>query len=800
MARAKPNLQRGLDREVHQIVQKILRSNNNTDSAESSNTANRLSTDTVYERIRRSNSSLARRSKVLLLDSIDRILSSIQDLSSESEDSWDHVAREEENRRLKEPDASNAMNRKIAKGFQTNTKRMAETAPEFSRSPKRAIARPVENSGRVMNDTSNTGLEITHGALQSNGVKSKGSDQGRDAHNHRTVSHPSGRPDSVTMPSRSQFEADIEPPSDVSLSDLGGMDDVIKRLEKHVLLPLKFPARYYKKRKIPRGVLLHGPPGCGKTMLCEALGAQLQIPFVRISAPSIVSGMSGESEKTLRNLFERAISVAPCVIFLDEIDAITPKRDNAHREMEKRIVTQLLTCMDDLALEKTDGKPVIVLATTNRPDSIDIGLRRAGRFDLEIPINAPDAKTRENILRAQTRGTSLSDDVDFAKLAKLTPGFVGADLDSLIFKAGDASEERFLEALKAMNPKSIASATDPSGDADANMQDISHLENSASAVELSEAVKSFCQVDELLSGGVPRDQLETTALAADTITMADFMDALPQVQPTSKREGFTAIPETSWADIGALAEVRAKLKSIILGPIQDPELYESFDMNSPEGVLLYGPPGCGKTLLGRALANEAGATFLPINGPELLSKYVGDSEKAVRETFSKARSMRPCVMFFDELDALVPKRAGEAMSEASARVVNTLLTELDGIGGVAAREGIYVVAATNRKEMIDDAMLRRGRLGEHVYVGLPDEVARVEILATLLRKVRCSPDHELEDLMRQGAADFARLCKGFSGADLAGMLQKAKLEAVGHKRKYICLEDLEKAKVEISSC
>lgn len=533
---------------------------------------------------------------------------------------------------------------------------------------------------------------------------------------------------------------DRSPPTHVNLANLGGVDSVIQQLEDLIVLPLLQPDVYLNSKiQPPRGVLLHGPPGCGKTMIANAFAAELGISFIALSAPSIVSGMSGESEKALRDHFEEAKKMAPCLVFIDEIDAITPKRESAQREMEKRIVAQLLTCMDDLALEKTGGKAVIVLAATNRPDSLDPALRRGGRFDKEINLGVPNEAVREQILRALTREMYLSEDLDFLRLAKLTPGFVGADLNDLVSTAGSAAIKRLLATLKIQ-------ATDL--DIETDNENVS-----VKVIELRRLIKRAKESS--------LDSIESISITND-----DFLTALPKIQPSSKREGFATIPDTTWADIGALRPVREELLTAIVEPIRHPEKYKRVGITAPTGVLLWGPPGCGKTLLAKAVANESRANFISVKGPELLNKFVGESERAVRQVFVRARSSIPCVIFFDELDALVPRR-DDTLSESSARVVNTLLTELDGL---SSREGIYVIGATNRPDIIDSAMLRPGRLETLLFVDLPGEDERVEILQTLSRNLQIP--------FTESIAQVARGCEGFSGADLESLLRRAGYAAI----------------------
>ena len=543
-----------------------------------------------------------------------------------------------------------------------------------------------------------------------------------------------------------RVDVDRSPPTDISLHNLGGVEDVIKELNELVALPMLYPETFIRTGiQPPRGVLLHGPPGCGKTMLANAFAAEIGVSFIPLSAPSLVAGMSGESEKKIREIFDEAKRMAPCLVFIDEIDVIMGKRESAQREMEKRIVAQMLTCMDDMALEKTGGKPVIIIAATNRPDSLDPALRRAGRFNKEINLGVPNEQAREKILRALTQKLTLADDFDYRNLAKLTPGFVGADLNDVVSVAGTEAMKRMMAALtEQTTPMDIDSVSQEFG-------------ISPALLVLRSLVASAGQAS-------PDGDF--------SITYQDFLTAVPKVQPSAKREGFATIPDTTWAHIGALHEVREQLEMAIVEPIKRPESFARLGLTTPAGVLLWGPPGCGKTLLAKAVANESKANFISIKGPELLNKYVGESERAVRQVFERARSSIPCILFFDELDALVPKRE-DSLSEASSKVVNTLLTELDGMSN---RTGIYVVAATNRPDMIDPAMLRPGRLGTSVFVDLPTPDERVEILKALYKKAL--PDAKIEEV--SSLEDVARdtRCTGYSGADLGNLHQAAAVAAL----------------------
>lgn len=556
-------------------------------------------------------------------------------------------------------------------------------------------------------------------------------------------------------------EKDKSEENNVHLTDLGGVDQIIDEVLELIALPLAHPEVFTTLGSdIPRGVLLHGPPGCGKTLLAHAIANEIGCAFVSVSAPSIVSGMSGESEKKLRSLFDDAKQLAPCLVFIDEIDAITPKRETAQREMERRIVAQLLTCMDDVALSKTGGKPVMVIGATNRPDSIDPALRRGGRFDHEVCMPVPDQNAREKILATLARNLRIDGNCSFVELAKRTPGYVGADLNALVSAAGTAAIKRIFQTLSEPDmmlddsvPAPLKAISDISG-----ANDNSH-DNANDKISV---VRSFL-------ARYP-EPLTETDLEGLSIIFDDFLTALKQVQPSSKREGFATVPDVTWKDVGAMAKVREELEYAVVQPIQSPEIYLQAGISAPSGVLLWGPPGCGKTLLAKAVANESKANFISVRGPELLNKYVGESERAVRQVFVRARASTPCIIFFDELDALVPKR-DDAQSEASSRVVNTLLTELDG---TSDRSGVYVVAATNRPDMIDSAMLRPGRLDKQLFVELPDSRDRAEILRAvcLKNKSPLSADIDLELIARDTK------CRNFSGADLASLIREASVFAL----------------------
>ncbi|MCD7464382.1 hypothetical protein HAX54_052610 [Datura stramonium] len=500
--------------------------------------------------------------------------------------------------------------------------------------------------------------------------------------------------------------------------DLGGMDAVLEELKMEVIVPLYHPqlTRHLGVRPIS-GILFHGPPGCGKTKLAHAIANETRVPFYKLSATELVSGsfrqiligiligvfsISGASEENIRELFSKAYRTAPSIVFIDEIDAIASKRENLQREMERRIVTQLMT----------EPGSVLVIGATNRPDAIDPALRRPGRFDREIALAIPDENARVQILSVLTRNLRVEGAFDLMKIARSTPGFVGADLASLTNKADDDDAEEWWR--KPWSPEEM----------------------------------------EKLS-----------------INMADFEEAAKLVQPSSRREGFSAIPNVKWEDVGGLDSLRHDFARYIIRHIKNPKDYVGFGVDMETGFLLYGPPGCGKTLIAKAVANEAGANFIHIKGPEILSKYLGESELNIRTIFTRARTCSPCIVFFDEVDALTSER-GKGGSWVVERLLNQLLMELDGAD---QRKGVYVIGATNRPEVMDKALLRPGRLGRPVYVSLPSRDERGLILKALARK---KPIDSSVDLVTIGRDDA---CKNLSGADLAALMNEAAMLALEDK-------------------
>lgn len=497
----------------------------------------------------------------------------------------------------------------------------------------------------------------------------------------------------------------------VTYDDLGGMEREVAKIREMIELPLTHPEVFERLGMTPpKGVLLHGLPGCGKTLLARAVAHEAAAAFIYVSGPEIMQKFVGESEARLRKIFEDAQRRAPCIIFFDEIDAIAPKRERVEGEVEKRVVAQLLALMDGL---KSRGD-VIVMAATNRPNSIDPALRRPGRFDREIAIGIPNEHARREILEIYARGMPLAEGVDLADLAATTHGFTGADLNALCREAAMAALRR--------------------------------------------------QLPELALGSGP---VSYEALMAMEVKMSDFREALSEVAPSGLREVSVEVPNVRWEDVGGLDPIKATLREAIAWPLSQPLLFEQFGLQPPRGILLYGPPGNGKTLLVKALASQSNLNFISVKGPELLSKYVGESEQGVRELFARARHAAPCVIFLDEVDALAPKRGLDGRSPVTDRVVSQLLTELDG---VEALRDVWVIAATNRFDMIDDALLRPGRLDFHLEVSRPDRDARAAILGVHLRKKPVDKGVNV--------AALADLTDGLSAAEVRFVCDRAALNAI----------------------
>jgi len=502
----------------------------------------------------------------------------------------------------------------------------------------------------------------------------------------------------------------------VTWEDIGDLDEAKRKLREMVELPMRQP-ELFKHLGIepPKGVLLYGPPGTGKTLLAKALANEIGAYFIAISGPEIMSKYYGESEQRLREIFQQAQENAPSIIFIDEIDSIAPNREEVTGEVERRVVAQLLTLMDGL---KERGK-VVVIAATNRPNAVDPALRRPGRFDREIEISPPDVKARKEILMVHTRNVPLAEDVDLDKIASITHGFTGADLAALVKEAAMNAIRRFIEEKK---------------------------------VNLNEPIKP-----EILK------ELK--------VTWNDFMSAMKDMNPSLIREIYVEVPNVRWSDIGGLDEAKQQLKEAVEWPLKYPEIYEKMGVRPPRGILLFGPPGTGKTLLAKAAATESEANFIAVRGPEILSKWVGESEKAIREIFRRARQVAPTIVFFDEIDSIAPARGFRYdTSGVTDRIVNQILAEMDGIQPLS---NVVVIAATNRPDILDPALLRPGRFDRLVYIPPPDKQSRLSILKIHTRKVPLASDVDLDKL--------AEMTEGYTGADLEALVREAVMLALREK-------------------
>ena len=515
----------------------------------------------------------------------------------------------------------------------------------------------------------------------------------------------------------------------VTYEDIGGLHEQIQRIREMIELPLRYPELFQKLGiEPPKGVLLYGPPGCGKTLLAKAVATEAEANFILINGPEIMNKYYGESEARLREIFRKAEEEAPSIIFIDEIDAIAPKRSEVTGEVEKRVVAQLLALMDGL---ETRGQ-VIVIGATNRPNALDPALRRPGRFDREIEIGIPDRNGRKEILQIHTRGMPLAEDVNLGKLAEITRGYTGADLAALCREAAMKAIRRILPSIDFSEEK------------------------------------------------IPPEILDRLA-----VTMRDFLDAFKEITPTALREIEVEVPNVRWEDIGGLEAVKKQLVEAVEWPLKYPEKFERMGIKPPKGILLYGPPGCGKTLLAKAIATEAEANFVSVKGPEIFNKWVGESEKAVREIFRKARQAAPCIIFFDEIESVVARKDMiDDSSGVAGRVTSQILAEMDGIEELS---DVLVIGATNRPDLLDPAILRPGRFDRLIYVPPPDERSRYQILKIYTRGMPLAPDVSLKDL--------AIRTEMYSGADLAALCREAAMNALRRSldAEYVTRQDFEQA-------
>ncbi len=498
----------------------------------------------------------------------------------------------------------------------------------------------------------------------------------------------------------------------VTYEDIGGLHEEIQRIREMVELPLRHPELFQRLGiEPPRGVFLYGPPGCGKTLLAKAVANESDANFYVISGPEIMSKFYGESEARLREIFQKAQETSPSIIFIDEMDAIAPKREEVTGEVERRVVAQLLSLMDGMGSRGN----IIVIGATNRPNAIDPALSRPGRFDREIEIGVPDKAGRNEVLQIHTRNMPLNEDMDLKRLSDVTHGYTGADIASLCREAAMKALRRYIPEINLEEER------------------------------------------------IPPETLEKMVVKMD-----DFMSAYREITPTAMRDVYVEVPQVHWSEVGGLKRVKQELMESVEWPLKKPEVFQRMGIKPPRGILLYGPPGCGKTLLARAVATESEANFISIKGPEIFSKWVGESEKAIREVFRKGRTAAPAIIFFDELDAIVPKRGlGYADSGASERVISQLLTEIDGIETL---QNVLVIAATNRPDILDPAVMRPGRFDRLIYVPSPDVDSLKEIFKVHAHSMPLSRDVEIDEL--------ARKAQGYSGADIEAICREAAMTSL----------------------
>ncbi|KAI9149208.1 Ribosome biogenesis ATPase RIX7 [Paramyrothecium foliicola] len=703
------NLRQGLDRDVYQILKKL----------EDANDGKPFKTVTaVYDAIKRSNSSLSRQKKRPLEDSIDRVLQFRKEELGESDDSEAEL--EEEIELQKQEDDRFLLNRQMTKFWQVEPAAVPSPAP----APTQDVAetrpgkkRRLREDGNERDTRANGGDSTAPGTPGVNGADApiEKSEKGAQKKSLRT--------------SRFKVEQPAEPQA------LAGMDETRDLLLRQTRYVLKWPDLYNVNnwRKVP-GILLSGPPGIGKSSLVRSIAAELEVPLISLG------GCFDDQERMEKSLYEaidEAMRLAPSIIFIEQLDWYMPKPSgSSHSEHNRRALTLFVQQMKRIQQSQPSDKHILAVATTSRITDVDPFALRTGLFERTIQMQIPDLQNRQDIFKLLTKDAYLAEDVKLDQLAKITHGFVGADMVNVVTIAEQLAAERAAQTISLHHP---AAPTDT------------------------------LMLDGVDIGIIDSGKPALPSPSRSPIHSVDFERAIKDFTPSLRKEGFTVIPDISWEQVGALEVARRQLKMSIIGPIKDPELYEGFGLTRPAGVLLWGPPGCGKTLVAQAVANEAQASFILINGPELLNKYVGESERAVRELFERARSSKPCIIFFDEIDSLVPRR-DNASTESGARVVNALLTELDG---ARDRSGIYVIGTTNRPDMIDPAMLRPGRLSVRLFIDLPTADERVDILRAIYRTRHASSalsTTELESLER--VARDPR-CRDFSGADLGGLHVKA---------------------------
>ncbi len=610
----------------------------------------------------------------------------------------------------------------------------------------------------------------------------------------------STKPSGVVIVSRNtQVELKDKPAEEVkrqvpnvTYEDIGGLKRELRLVREMIELPLRHPELFQRLGiEPPKGVLLYGPPGTGKTLIAKAVANEVDAHFISISGPEIMSKYYGESEQRLREIFEEAKENAPSIIFIDEIDSIAPKREEVTGEVERRVVAQLLTLMDGL---EARGQ-VIVIGATNRPDAVDPALRRPGRFDREIEIGVPDKEGRKEILQIHTRGMPIEPDYSRSDVLRVLEEFRKSErfdrkrIEEIVERVERAENgEEIAEALRS--DEEIFSEV-KARLIDEMFDYIAELTNGFVGADLAALAKEAAMhaLRERMERGeidIEAEEIPAEVLESLKVTLEDFLEALKNIEPSAMREVLVEVPNVRWDDIGGLEKAKQELREAVEWPMKYPELFREVGIKPPRGILLYGPPGTGKTLLAKAVANESNANFISVKGPELLSKWVGESEKHVREMFRKARQVAPCIIFFDEIDSLAPRRGGIGDSHVTERVVSQLLTELDGLEEL---KDVVVIAATNRPDMVDPALLRPGRIERHIYIPPPDKEARKEIFRIHTKNMPLAEDVSLDEL--------AEKTEGYSGADIEAVCREAGLTAIREAISKYSEEEVKKAVKEI---
>jgi ribosome biogenesis ATPase len=700
--RPRPNLQKGLDRDVYLVLKKL----------EDANDGKPFKTTTaVYEAIKRSNSSLSRQKKRPLEDSIDRVLQyRKEELGDDSSDS--EAALEDDDRFL--------LNRQMTKHWHQNSTTASTPATQDTAAQNPSEGERATKKRRVQEDGEERAKD---GAVTPKGALTD------------TDAAPAGKQGKTPLKkTQKSSRYKVEHPSDAV--QIGGVADVYTELWKTTHQLLQRPAVCVANnwRKVP-GILLSGPPGTGKKSLIRLLASKVDVPIVSLTE---CLEDPERMERSLNDAIEEAMRLAPCIVLIEQLDWYMSKPGGSgHSDNHRRNVNHFMRQMRRIEAEQDKDRHILAMATTSRITDVDPTVLKTGLFERTVQMRIPDLDSREDILRLLTKDVNLSDEVNFKDLAKITHGFVGADIVNVLTIAEQVAAERNMDLSVCQQHLNHRLPMDQ------QLPDLMELENTQPSAMFSESPPII------------------------PLTQEDFKKAIKDFVPSLRKDGFTVVPNITWDQVGALQAARKQLELSIIGPIRDPDRYRRHGLRRPAGCLLWGPPGCGKTLVAQAVANEAQASFILINGPELLNKYVGESERAVRELFNRARSSTPCILFFDEMDSLVPKR-DNASTEAGTRVVNALLTELDG---VQDRTGVFVIGTTNRPDMIDPAMLRPGRLNVRLFLDLPSPDERVDILRAIYRTNH--PDATAAEFEKLEVVARDPRCTDFSGADLGGLHDKA---------------------------